>query len=972
MKDSKKLPHYLQYGTFILSGLLLAIALPLYAHKISIKTDYTDFLVYYRTALRVAAEDWQNIYTLSDGQSPFRYLPPFAGLFRPLAAFDAKTAPLFWYAVQWLAFGWGFFFLFQTLRKVTRNAFWISCISLLFILRLCLDTFTIGQVSSVMFFGFSLGLWGYLNSRSALAALGISIPMLFKIGPGIVFGTFLSRAKTEQHRALWGALFTVLGFILFGEIWGYFALGSFSAYHALWASWVGIVNADSQYYDASHYGSQSLNSVLLRFANQGFFSAEAAHHIYLGIAGVLCVGLFLFWLLRSPKSLLGRGHFYTLALFPYFWLMPETFKYSLTPLAFPVAFLVAGLLNSHARKGLQRWTWFALAFGFFTITVAGKDLVGDVVFFGIQKLSLPWLATVILGIATGWHAWSESKLSPFARLLSEALLYRNSYCLGPWRRLPDENRTLALSVLVPLPLANWGSLDPVFIQKTVRELAKKIRASIGEEEFELLIIPYGNRIAPFTHQFHPALNLLKNDLQIQTLIRFVTRERDEKVAGEKSTDSDFDGRGGALREGFLTSRGKQFLIVHLEQACEPDFFPKALRALHEGYDLVRANRRQPESSFEIPVKILPLVYKRHRLGMVFNRLVRVFLPIQTSDTHSGNFGISWRLAVNAFSTQISSHFLFDLELSLAAKALELRELDIPVKINLEAEKKFPRLLFEGLTVLRGLPILWERYRKGCYGPMPRPTKITADDWGLSRGVNFGILCLAKKGVIKRISIMANGPHLQEGLEELLGLGSQIELGLHFNLTYGKPLQTTPNPTLILENGTFIPSPFAFLRRWMKTPKQVRREFVRKEFQAQMDVLEKLGIPISYLDGHHHIHMVPGLLKELTPELKTLKNVRLPLDSSLLFSAQAPISFLAYLARPKFKSFGLSYLPFVYPGPRHFSDPGYFRAYLRKYENFEVIVHPAEKNDLAFLQYPDAYQEGRVTEFQTLQMLGVKS
>jgi len=40
-------------------------------------------------------------------------------------------------------------------------------------------------------------------------------------------------------------------------------------------------------------------------------------------------------------------------------------------------------------------------------------------------------------------------------------------------------------------------------------------------------------------------------------------------------------------------------------------------------DLVHANRRMAESRFRIPVRVLPFVYSRHRLGLAFNRLVKL-------------------------------------------------------------------------------------------------------------------------------------------------------------------------------------------------------------------------------------------------------------------------------------------------------------------------------------------------------------
>ena len=191
---------------------LLAVLfiLPLYAIKISLIQGYTDFDVYYRTAVRVKAELWDQIYTLQDGASPFRYAPLFIPLFRPFAAFTLLQARQVWFFLQYCWFGLGFYFIYLTLQitgqvigqktpQVTLSktlkhsqleAATYTSLGLLFILRFCLDTFTIGQVSSLMFLGFSIGLYGWVLGRPVLTALGLLPPTLLKIGPGFLFGIF--------------------------------------------------------------------------------------------------------------------------------------------------------------------------------------------------------------------------------------------------------------------------------------------------------------------------------------------------------------------------------------------------------------------------------------------------------------------------------------------------------------------------------------------------------------------------------------------------------------------------------------------------------------------------------------------------------------------------------------------------------------------------------------------------------------
>lgn len=77
--------------------------------------------------------------------------------------------------------------------------------------------------------------------------------------------------------------------------------------------------------------------------------------------------------------------------------------------------------------------------------------------------------------------------------------------------------------------------------------------------------------------------------------------------------------------------------------------------------------------------------------------------------------------------------------------------------------------------------------------MNRQVIINADDFGLSPAVNRGIIEAYRAGGITSTSMMVNMPGLADAVHaarSLPGLG----VGLHFNLTYGRPL-SDPAPSL---------------------------------------------------------------------------------------------------------------------------------------------------------------------------------
>jgi predicted glycoside hydrolase/deacetylase ChbG (UPF0249 family) len=945
-KDAFPKPKLLPRSIIWLACLLVCVAIPLYALKVAHKQDYTDFEVYYRAAKRVQAGFWDQVYNLSDGASPFRYAPPLLPFFRPFAWLPIEQARMAWYFLQVGWFAAGFYCLYRALGltraghgrasgpqkgapALPRLSLAITAAALLFILRFCLDCFTIGQVSSLLFVGYAAALWAWMASRPGLAGSALLAPSVFKIGPGFLFSLFaIAPKRRERERAiaiplLWIALAT-----FFLRVW----CGSFDVFRSLWSGWLEIVANDSVYYDASHYGSQSIKSAILRAANSGWLTSGEAQALYLSVTILGCAAILGFWLIRRPRGPLGRGAFFALGVFPYLWFMPETFKYSLTTLAIPVALLLAE--QSDPRRRASRLTWIALAFGALTLSAAGLDIVGARLFFGLQRASVPLMATLLLGLATLRQALRHSAQAPL-------LANRSTRELAPWAASPRTEPSLELSMLVPVPMQSVGTPPPSWLA----ELVHKQRAALERicpGRFEILLIPYGNR-ADRQHPVWGMADRLARQGSSARLLRI----------------GDGEDRGAALRDGFLESRGRLLLALNVEQPAEPPFYAEAVSRMTDasGPEVVRGNRRLAESRFRIPVRTLPLVYGRHRLGLIFNRLVRALLPcVRATDTHSGSWVISRRAAIAIFALQKSAGFLFDLEAWITATTHGFRQLDLPVTLDLPREKSAKRVGRETLAILRGLPALWRRYRSGYYAPWgdkDAPGAITADDWGITPGVNRGILELARLGIVRRVSLMAHGAHLKAHLDELRSIPG-LSLGLHFDLTLGK--------------GT----PGSVLKQWLLARGVKRAELAeraRAELKLQLDVLRQAGVTPRHLDGHHHIHLVPGLLDALAPVIREagIEVVRLPQDPALLWRKPA-LWLLTQLARPGFARNGFATLPCYYPQAAHFNDQGRLRAELRREPRAEVIVHPAETDDLPLYRIPDPYTSGRVTEYQALKML----
>jgi len=246
--------------------------------------------------------------------------------------------------------------------------------------------------------------------------------------------------------------------------------------------------------------------------------------------------------------------------------------------------------------------------------------------------------------------------------------------------------------------------------------------------------------------------------------------------------------------------------------------------------------------------------------------------------------------------------------------------------------------------------------------------INADDWGLSPGINRGILDLARRGIVRRVSILASGAFVSDGLAELRELPA-LTLGLHFSLTFGRTY-LGDRIRLLASNGRFHLSPSRIALLFLLSTAGERKGLAQEVIllvREQLSILESHAICPRYLDGHHHIHLVPGLMKSILPILREvgLTQVRVPWDPARLLSRINPVMILALWARLRWKRWGLTFLPCVYPSARDYEREDRFHRIVAQKGGYEMIVHPAAFDDILELRIPDDYIGDRVREYRVL-------
>jgi predicted glycoside hydrolase/deacetylase ChbG (UPF0249 family) len=150
---------------------------------------------------------------------------------------------------------------------------------------------------------------------------------------------------------------------------------------------------------------------------------------------------------------------------------------------------------------------------------------------------------------------------------------------------------------------------------------------------------------------------------------------------------------------------------------------------------------------------------------------------------------------------------------------------------------------------------------GCYTFWVRKLIVNADDFGLTAGVNRGIVESNSGGVVSSTTLMANGPAFEDAVVAARSVPN-LSIGCHVVLVDGTPV-SPPNAvdTLLAvrsaEPGKFYSSLSAFAARAMLGG--FDRDQLVTEITAQIRKLQAAGIQVTHLDTHKHAHIFPEIL-----------------------------------------------------------------------------------------------------------------
>ena len=138
-------------------------------------------------------------------------------------------------------------------------------------------------------------------------------------------------------------------------------------------------------------------------------------------------------------------------------------------------------------------------------------------------------------------------------------------------------------------------------------------------------------------------------------------------------------------------------------------------------------------------------------------------------------------------------------------------------------------------------------------PRERSLILCADDFGLSDGVSATIAELAWMKRLSAISCMAVLDGWPRQARRLKGLGRDVAVGLHLVLTDEQPLGVAPR--LAPDGRMPGADPLTAQALLGRAPLME----IGAEINRQFDAFEaERGAPPDFVDGHQHVHMLPGV------------------------------------------------------------------------------------------------------------------
>jgi predicted glycoside hydrolase/deacetylase ChbG (UPF0249 family) len=134
--------------------------------------------------------------------------------------------------------------------------------------------------------------------------------------------------------------------------------------------------------------------------------------------------------------------------------------------------------------------------------------------------------------------------------------------------------------------------------------------------------------------------------------------------------------------------------------------------------------------------------------------------------------------------------------------------------------------------------------------------VNADDFGITEAVNRGIVAAFDRGIVTSTSLMATGAAFDHAVD-LARRRPGLSVGIHLVLTEHRPLiGARAAASLVGPDGRFPAHVTRLLALQLRG--RISLAEARLELDAQLQRVRDAGVTVSHIDGHQHVHVLPGI------------------------------------------------------------------------------------------------------------------
>jgi hopanoid biosynthesis associated protein HpnK len=135
--------------------------------------------------------------------------------------------------------------------------------------------------------------------------------------------------------------------------------------------------------------------------------------------------------------------------------------------------------------------------------------------------------------------------------------------------------------------------------------------------------------------------------------------------------------------------------------------------------------------------------------------------------------------------------------------------------------------------------------------------VNGDDFGLTPGVNAGILAAHERGILTSASLFPNASATADAIA-IARRTPSLGVGCHLTLVDGSPTLPAPEVRTLAPGGRFRPTWAAFIADAVLL--RIDLGEIERELTAQICRLAGAGLQLTHLDSHKHVHAHPRVFE----------------------------------------------------------------------------------------------------------------